>query len=173
MTDITAPADGDLVDPAWAASITAAVNQMQNYLTLLDSANSAWTDWSSSFSIQSTGTQPTQGSSTYSARYKQIGKTVLFSFKATLNTFTAGSGTYRIPVPVTPLNPADIAIGRIYVQDFGTALYTGTCFFNSGSDTYLSMILQNATGALLGSAGPGTAWANSDVIAGSISYESA
>lgn len=139
----------------------------------VSSINSALTlpyiDWSASFVLGASVTPPTKGASVYTADYRRLGGWVDFAWSVTIGAgFSAGSGTYQVPVPVTPIGNKR-QVGTVYVQDAGTALITGVSFFN-GADTWLSLLLANNTGAVLGSGGPGTAWTPGDLIQGSITY---
>ena len=179
ITGITVIIDGDFT-PVAATSMVGTVYFGQRVYVILvppggvfiaGVASGGWIDISSGFCIGAGITNPTKGSgSTYRAAYQLANGTVHFSFSWQIGAgFAAGSGSYFITPPVIPKHPA-IAIGRLYVQDAGTALLTGTMFFNAITDNTMLMILQNQTGIVLNASGPGTAWANGDIIQGSITY---
>lgn len=91
---ITAPVDGDLVDPSWAADITAAVNQLQAYQTMLGVLAGAPSSYVPVFTgITSTGP-------TLTGIYQQVGKWVDFWWELILGTSpTIGtSPTFTLPV---------------------------------------------------------------------------
>jgi len=132
----------------------------------------AWTDFSASLTITAGGGNPTKGNSVYTARYKQNGKDVLYNFKISIgSTFSAGSGTYNFLVPVAA-ETNRLAVGKVFVNDSGTALLTGICTFDSDT-THVVVFLANITGAALSATGPGTAWATGDTIVCSVVYEAA
>lgn len=163
-------ADFNTAIPSVAASSPALAEDVQIFADALTALTASWSDYSASFVIGAATTPPTKGSSTYSAWYRRLGHTVDYSFSITIGSgWSSGSGAYRIPLPVASVAPR-IHVGRLYVQDSGTGFLTGSLFFNSASDTYLSMITHNSTTVFLGSAGPGTAWASGDIIQGSITY---
>lgn len=138
----------------------------------VEDMHGAWTDYSASFAIQATVTNPTMGNSTVKARYKQIGKTVYHDFWIGLgSTFSPGSGNYRFPLPVAALN-ADFAAynGSATILDSGTSQRCATLY--SVTPTLAEMML-TVNNSVVGSAGTGTAWAANDVISGSITYEAA
>jgi hypothetical protein len=136
------------------------------------STHAAWIDFSASFTITATTTNPTKGTSTYVAKYTQTGKTVHFYFKITIaGGFAQGTGTYRFLLPVTAATSSGPGLGPAWVNDSGTALLVGATHFVDS--THVEIYLANATGGALGSGGPGTLWAVTDVIEGSITYEAA
>ena len=110
---ITAPVNGDLVDPAWAVEVTDVCNAM---LAL----SSAWTDYSSTFTLTASTSNPTKGNSTYDARYRQVGKTVDVDIAITVgSTFSAGSGTYYFSLPVA-MRDLKHGTGSCYILDSGS-----------------------------------------------------
>lgn len=131
--------------------------------------NTAWTDYSSSLSITASPTPPTKGNSTYTAHYKQIGKVVHYAGSITIgSTFSAGSGTYSFSLPVTAEASA-LGTGPVWINDSGTAILLGMLLLSSTTAFQIYL----PSGAGLGSAGPGTAWATNDGIRFSIAYEAA
>src|SRR5689334_12158157 len=98
--------------------------------TLADIATaltSPWVDWSSSFTITASPTPPTQGASTYTARYTRTGKLIFYQFKVVIGAgFAAGSGTYIFGIPFAG-HAADEQVGAAYMLDSGTANRTGVC----------------------------------------------
>jgi hypothetical protein len=130
----------------------------------------AWTDYSSTFTVTASSVNPTKGNSTYVAKYKQNGKDVLYNFKVTIgSTFVAGTGSYSFLVPVA-CESSRVAVGKVFVNDSGTALITGACTFDADA-THVVVFL--SSGTTIGAAGPGTAWAVNDTILCSIVYEAA
>ena len=76
-----------------------------------------WTAWTPS--LTSSGTTPTFANITDESRYTQIGKTVTGKGQVTIT--AVGTGTYRLPLPVTPKSTATAArrIGFIQIDGGG------------------------------------------------------
>lgn len=130
----------------------------------------AWTDYSASLTIGSTGTPPTKGNSTYYSHYIKVGKTLTLTAKITIgSTFVAGTGTYTFSLPQAAVT-TESHVGACLLLDNGTALYSATCIVSPSSASNL-VIYKNAASAGLDSAGPGTAWATGDYITYTITYE--
>lgn len=64
-----------------------------------------WSAWTPS--LTSSGTTPTFANVTDESRYTQIGKTVTGKGQVTIT--AVGTGTYRLPLPVTPKSTATAA----------------------------------------------------------------
>jgi hypothetical protein len=133
-----------------------------------------WTDWSSTFALQASTSNPTLGNSTKAARYRRVdgADVVDFEFRIVVgSTFSAGSGSYRFTVPFNASADAILQTsGTAYVLDNGTANRHLLMRFEAAG--YLNMFLNNSTGALA-SGGSGTAWATGDILSGTIRYEPA
>lgn len=133
-----------------------------------------WTDYSASLTLTATTTNPTKGNSTYEAAYRRSasGDIVQFRGRITIgSTFAAGSGNYRISLPVTATSSAiGTTAGSGFVLDNGTANFIMVT--NILTTTTLEMHLNNSLSGL-GSAGPGTAWATGDQIRWSFAYQAA
>lgn len=128
------------------------------------------TDYSASFVIGASTTPPTKGNSVYTAEYRRLGPWVDYTFSVDVgSTWAPGTGTYRFPLPFAATGNKR-QVGRAFVADQGTALLTGAIIFGTPSDTWLSIVMANAGGAFLGAAGPGTVWASTDIMQGSITY---
>ncbi len=80
-------------------------------------ATGVWTAWTPS--LTSSGTTPTFANVTAESRYTQIGKTVTGKGQVTIT--AVGTGTYRLPLPVTPKSTATAArrIGFIQIDGGG------------------------------------------------------
>jgi hypothetical protein len=80
-------------------------------------ATGVWTAWTPS--LTSSGTTPTFANVTDESRYTQIGKTVTGKGQVTIT--AVGTGTYRLPLPVTPKSTATAArrIGFIQIDGGG------------------------------------------------------
>ena len=76
-----------------------------------------WTEWTPTLTASSSN--PTASNVTAESRYMQIGKTVIG--KAQMTVSAAGSGNYRIPLPVTPRSTAVGArrIGMLQIDAAG------------------------------------------------------
>lgn len=80
-------------------------------------ATGVWAAWTPS--LTASGSNPTASNVTAESRYMQIGKTVIG--KAQMTVSAAGSGNYRIPLPVTPRSTAVGArrIGMLQIDAAG------------------------------------------------------
>lgn len=155
---ITAPVDGDPIDPAWAQLITDAVNSA---VTTLGTLTGAWTSFSGTFTLTASSVNPSLGNSTVTARQRTIGKTVDIDITIVIgSTFSAGTGDYRFSIPVT-LRSSTQGAGACYVQDLGTAHKGGGTVFPQSTTT---LQVANPSGSnLIGAAAP-QVWATGDVI---------
>lgn len=157
---VAAPAPGETIKGAFTAALGVALG--------------AWTDYSSSFVLTATTTNPTKGGSTYTARYVQIGQTIIYQFRILIGAgFAVGSGNYRISLPVAAQASApSIARGTAFLNDAATASRLG--ILRVATSTYLQVeFLNGASVVLLGDTGPGSAWTTGDAVDGSIIYEAA
>lgn len=128
-----------------------------------------WTDYSASFTLTASTTNPTKGNSSYEARYVKVGKLVVFQFFITIgSSFSAGSGVYQFSLPVTALNNHGVGSGWIF--DNGTAVRAGASIMQYGSSlTLVQMVLGTSQ---VSNSSPQT-WAAGDEINGTYTYESA
>lgn len=135
-----------------------------------------WTDYSASFVLGADTTPPTQGNSVYNAAYRRPSESdaVDYEFCITIgSTFSAGSGAYRIPVPVTPSSGSVIrSVGPMHILDAGTRYYCGVVKFEPAT-VFLRLYRDNLIGSLSHTGNGGAAWATGDTISGSIRYEPA
>lgn len=114
-------------------------------------------------------TNPTLGSSTLEAIYRQVPGTdiVDLTFKLTIGAgFVVGSGIYQFSLPVPMIAP-QIFTGVSAVLDNGTAMRSGIVIAINANQV---VTYYDGAGAALGSGGPGTAWATGDFVSASISY---
>lgn len=139
---------------------------------------SSWTAYTPVLTASTTN--PTLGTgSTASGYYSQFGKFVFYRFYIAFGTsgVNAGSGTYRISLPVnasTAGGAGPTTIGSMFIFDSSTSnAYTGM-MGNVANQTYISDIYYAQGGALAALAhnAPWT-WAASDQIRGSLVYEAA
>lgn len=151
--------------------------QMENTLDQIESLTApGWTSYSSSLTVTGSTSNPTVGNATITSAYRRStdSDVVVFCGQIIVGTDWAGapgSGQYRISLPVTAHADAVLnSVGNGYLLDLGTAnLHPAVTLF---STTNLEFYLNNSLAAL-GSAGPGTAWANGDKIRWTIVYQAA
>lgn len=152
----------------------------ENALTMYDGASwpyvyRGWADTSSSFVLGAATTPPTKGNSVYNVKWCRTPNAVFFRGRIEIGTtFSAGSGTYRIPLPVNAYNSGDgIACGEVMINDSGTALRGGLVLI--GDLTFATLYYHNAAGTLtdVSSGGPGTAWAANDWFSWQMIYRPA
>jgi len=159
---IVAPADGDLLDPDWAADITDAVNDHE---TRLDALEVGWTTY------VPTLTNLTKGNGTITAAYRRRwGNTADVRFKFTLGTTSAVGTAPEVSLP-TGMEFASYysdnidMLGTVALNDTGTATrggfirpdYAGSAIIISSYTT--AGVLQNVSSTLP------HVWAATDVIA--------
>lgn len=157
-------------------------DEKEAILDQLDSLTGAgWTDYTTTapsggqaFTLSAVTTPPTQGNSTYLARYRRPAGSDLCVMEFYIlvgSTFSAGSGVYRFLVPFNAsANAILCATGTGFILDTGTANRTGILRFEAAG--YVNWYL-NASASAIANAGSGTAWATGDIIAGTIAYEPA
>src|SRR5690242_10017671 len=100
--------------------------------TIIDQVNAltapGWTDFSASLALTAVTTNPTKGNSVYVAQYRYVtGADVCdFEFEITIGSgFAAGSGTYRINLPVACAGGTTL-IGYMGGNESGVALRGGS-----------------------------------------------
>lgn len=158
--------------PSFAAASKVRGRDLQTLADALAALTGPWTDFSSSFTITASTTAPTKGAGTvYTARYNRAAKIVDYEFEITIGAgFSAGSGGYRFLLPVAAQTAPGMCVGLLRVFDSGTAYYLASLTLQDS--THVEAILTGGSN-VLGSAGPGTAWATGDVLRGQIRYEGA
>lgn len=156
--------------PSFAAGAPLPADDPQTLADVLTALTSAPTDYSSSFTVTAAGGGFVKGSSTYGAEYTRLGKLALVNFRIDVNTgggFNAGSGAWRFLLPVTASAGSVLrATGAAWVNDSGAAVLTAVC--RLADTTHAEVYVAGVTGAALGSAGPGTAWATNDSVQASL-----
>jgi hypothetical protein len=144
----------------WVASefVTAAFmnTEVRDALTGLQAAWTAYTP-----ALTASTTNPTQGNSTYTGSYMQMGKTVFYRVLITLgSTFNVGSGNYLISLPsasawgINELQGSGAVANSSTIKAIVPVLSTSTTF----------VIYRISNEAQVGSAGPGAAWATGNTI---------
>lgn len=133
-----------------------------------------WTTYTPTLTASTTN--PTLGSgSTVFGSYSQVGKivTVKFMFIFGSSGTNAGSGTYRVSLPVTPVGDS-IPSGNIFIFDSSTSNAWTGCMGSIQSAGYMDQIWYASGGALASvSESNPMAWSASDQIRGLITYEAA
>lgn len=145
--------------------------------TILDQIESVtcpgWTDYTSSFTLAASTTNPTLGNSSLIARYrKPIDSDIVHvQIKLTIgSTFSAGSGDYQWPLPVAEASPFT-GSGHGTILDLGSAFYV-TNAINMSASTII--IYRDGAGTPTGSGGTGGgAWATGDYVLINYVYEAA
>lgn len=120
-------------------------------------------------------TNITLGNGTLTARYKQIGKTVLGQVRLTFGTTTSITGApTRVNLPVTAATANDFSF-PMYILDSGTADYVGRAqLFNTA---YLELYVNNVAGtygaiSAISATVPMT-WTTNDKFSINFAYEAA
>lgn len=136
----------------------------------------AWTSYTPVLTADTTS--PTLGTGgTAVGAYTQIGKTVFYNFRFTFGSsgVAAGSGLYRVSVPVVPAYTVggSVAGSTLYMFDNSAATMWNAGFMqlSAGSIAYISYGAGTANQGV-GAALPWT-WAASDRLWGSMIYEAA
>lgn len=159
---ITAPVDGDPIDPVWAGLITDAVNSL---VTSVGNITGAWTSYTPTWT--SAGTAPAIGNGTLTGRYRLVGKTVdvVMSLVAG-STTTFGTSEWYLSLP-SGLDAAvqNLVVGPAFFNDAGTAYYSGTCAARAAA-TKLNFI-QNASQV---ASNIPHVWANTDILIARATY---
>lgn len=161
-----------LITFAAGQRLTAA--QLQTIVTQVDSLTApGWTDYSATWAITATTTNPTLASSTKAARYRRSATSDICDFEGelTINTtapWNAGNGAWRFSLPFAA-PAANNLLGMAYLNESGVALRVGAC--NKISTTTVE-INPDASGAAISSSGLYGAggWTTGDSITIKISY---
>jgi hypothetical protein len=167
------------------SAITAPVEGMVAYLedtdTLTTYTGSAWVTtaqlgaWGTyTPTLTASSSDPTLGSgSSATGHYTRIGRTIIGRLRVAFGTSgtAAGSGTYRLSLPVTPATPTvSQIVGSGSVRDSSSGNSVLVSAINGSGDTFITM---NAEGAVaVGSAAP-FAWSTQDSIGIEFTYEAA
>lgn len=173
MSGWTPPDTGKPLDIPTGAHWKAVFDQIASL------TGSGWTDYTtvapaggSAFTLTAPTTNPTQGNSTYLARFRRPSGSDLVHVEVSItigSTFVVGSGVYRFGLPFNAAASA-VGVGAGYILDTGTANRTG--IVRLGAAAYVTFFL-NAALAAIDHTGSGTAWAAGDIIQFSFSYEPA
>lgn len=143
----------------------------------MNSIGAAWESWTPALTASTTN--PTLGSGSFAGgKYTRINKLVIATFTIRFGTSpNAGSGTYRVSVPVTAASTQlyyQNELGQVLIRDDSTQVqYQATSYLNTTTTLELAY---SATygGALVNVAhnAPWT-WTTNDTLSGIIIYEAA
>jgi hypothetical protein len=131
-----------------------------------------WVDYSATFTLTATTTNPTKGNSLYVARYLYPSNGSAIDVEVRIDigsTFAAGSGVYRFLLPFNA-NTNDIWIGSGYILDTGTA--NRQVAVRRETTNQVALYLNGALSGLT-DAGSGTAWATGDIMQFGFRYQPA
>lgn len=160
-----AAADAAQADADTANSAAAALD------TRVDAVEADWVDYASSFTLTSSGSAPSLGNSTVTARYLERPDITVYQFDITIgSTFSAGSGNYRIKLPFTATD--FLALGSSLVVDVsGPTFFPGVVIpigGNLGFAEIYRAVSGTPTAAPLGATS--VTWATGDIIRGQIAF---
>jgi hypothetical protein len=187
---------GDLIAATASATVDRVAVGTNGYALSADSTASTGVAWKESTHtatwtayspaggtnvLQASTTSPTQGLSTYFAEFLRVHpKLIQVRFKISIDTgggWNAGSGNYRLMLPpqypTMSTGSSNTVTDVCYINDSGTALEQALMYANAHT-TYMEIFRDTGSAlTIVGSAGPGTAWATGDYIAGTFQYEPA
>lgn len=132
----------------------------------------AWKSWTP------TPTNFTVGNGVLTAKYQQVGKTVICRFEFTLGS-TSSMGT--IPTFTIPVTAAahlkNMRTGGVYIEDLATAAFIGNILFNGTAVDTVTLTVMNVASTYAGNSSitatvPMT-WATGDIVTGIFTYEAA
>ena len=144
----------------------------------MNSIGAAWETWTPALTASTTN--PTLGTaSVVAGKYTRINKLIVANFSITFGTsgVNAGSGTYRISVPVNAVGTQVFQqneLGSVLLRDSSTQ-NTMMCHAYLTDVSYLILAYPGTYGGILANvtnAAPWT-WAASDTLSGQIIYEAA
>ena len=139
------------------------------------STNGAWTSWTPALTASTTN--PTLGTgSTTVGEYLQIGKLVFATFTIAFGSsgVNAGSGDYRISLPIAANTNARNLGGTLSINDNSTNIVRIACpLFYVNSTTISLRIDSTVTGGYTVTHAVPWAWAALDGLWGTITYEAA
>lgn len=131
-----------------------------------------WQTWTPTLS------NVTQGNGTVTARYAQIGKTILIFFRLVFGSTSAMSNAPQFTLPVTAHSslPDSQRIGLVQIEDNGVQTYFGWGQLQS-SNTIMRMVVGNSAGTYLSNTGISSTipmtWGTGDHISFTGAYEGA
>lgn len=144
----------------------------------MNSIGAAWETWTPALTASTTS--PTLGTgSTVAGKYTRINKLVVANFSITFGTsgVAAGTGTYRISVPINSVGTQVFQqneLGSVLIRDASTQ-NTMMCHAYFDNVAYFILAYPGTYGGILANvtnAAPWT-WAASDTLSGQIIYEAA
>jgi hypothetical protein len=140
---------------------------------ILDQLNQVWVDYTSTFTLTASTTNPTKGAGTvYKAERLLLSpKCCKVRIGITIGAgFAAGSGDYRFSLPFAAVSASTVALGVAWMLDNGTAYRIGRVRIEN---TAWAVIYRDDSGGPLGSSGPGSAWATGDKVELVLDFEPA
>lgn len=144
--------------PGWRAGVNQALGwQWQPYTAPLAAATTNPTGW------------------TTAGAWYQVGSLIVVRFALTAGTgMTAGSGTYRIGLPVTAASGQTAGIGTLLMFD-ASSHASGVAEAYPADPTYVTLAYPATYGGTLTAVGAAApwAWASGDYIRGTLTYEAA
>lgn len=129
----------------------------------------AWTSYTPTLTASTTN--PTNWTQT--GYYMQAGKLVVAKFVLTAGgSMTAGSGTYRVALPVNAVTQANTPAGQVYLSTAASNYYLASAFIPAAG--YATLVYPSGAGTVgeVTHAAPWT-WAAGMVIAGQMMFEAA
>lgn len=136
-----------------------------------------WQTWTPA--LTAVTTNPTLGTgSAVAGRYAQVGKVVTAQFRITFGTsgVAAGTGGYRVSLPVTPESTLTWFVGSYWAFDSsGSASTMGQIAIDAGTSVlrfFYPATWPSGTSSEVAATTPWT-WAASDQIRGTVTYEAA
>lgn len=141
--------------------------------TAVGTGFSSWSSWTPALTASTTnptlGTAPSQ-----LGRYMQSGKTVFAEFFIQFGTTpTAGSGNYRISLPVTSRTTNYFVCGSGYLRDDSAQEQRHFTAEVRVGGTTATLFLEGTGGAYTVTDAVPWTWAASDIISGTLMYEAA
>lgn len=133
-------------------------------------------DWASyTPALTASTTSPTLGTGSFvSGAYMKVGRTIIGRARIQFGTSgtAAGSGTYRISLPVAPISVATVSqvVAQGFINDASAAAFQLVSCYNSAGATYCEMIGESIS--TVTEASP-WAWAASDILTIQFNYEAA
>lgn len=172
----TYDAKGDLVVGTGADTFAKLTVGANDTVPIADSAEStgirwggAWTTWTPTIG------NITVGNGTTTARYCQIGKTVIVEFQFILGSTSAVSGAPTLTLPVTAKNGNFRFNGSATLLDYGTAGYFGGFSMSSTTQGYFTSVVTTGNLAYEGgiNATVPFTWTTNDKLQLTMIYEAA
>jgi hypothetical protein len=176
-----ADAKGDIIAATGADVMTRLAVGANATVLMADSTQATGLTWGGAWQTYvptwgSLGTAPALGNGVLTARYAQIGKSIIYQVRLVMgSTTTFGTSTYTFTVPVTAANTVSVPGGSARLFDNSSSFQGhGHARIASSTTIQIEYVVANTTGAAAAVAAtlPWT-WAVSDAIDFSLVYEAA